>query len=86
MTIEPGSNAPAFDVATDGGGSVSLAGLKGPVVLYFYPKADTPACTQEASDFTALAADFAAAGTTLIGISLWSSIRWNRHEAQLAAQ
>lgn len=70
MTIEAGSKAPAFDLPTDGGGSVSLANLKGrTVVLYFYPKADTPGCTTEGQDFTALAADFAAANAVVIGVS-----------------
>ena len=68
--ITEGSAAPAFDMPTDGGGSVSLAGLKGrTVVLYFYPKADTPGCTTEGQDFTALAAGFAAANAVVIGVS-----------------
>ena len=69
MTIEPGSQAPAFDLAADGGGRVSLAGLTGPVVLYFYPKADTPGCTAEGQDFSALIGDFAKAGAAVIGVS-----------------
>lgn len=67
--IEAGSKAPAFDLATDGGGRVSLGGLKGPVVLYFYPKADTPGCTAEGQDFSALIGDFAKTGATVIGVS-----------------
>ena len=68
--ITEGSTAPAFDMPTDGGGSVSLAGLKGKtVVLYFYPKADTPGCTTEGQDFTALADEFAAANAVVIGVS-----------------
>ena len=70
MTLAVGDVAPNFTVATDQGGSVSLAGLKGrKVVIYFYPKADTSACTQEAKDFTALKGEFEAAGTTVIGVS-----------------
>lgn len=69
MSIEPGMKAPAFDLATDGGGRVSLAGLNGPVVLYFYPKADTPGCTTEGQDFSALIGDFKKAGATVIGVS-----------------
>ncbi|MBU1384046.1 MAG: peroxiredoxin [Alphaproteobacteria bacterium] len=62
--------APAFDMATDGDGRVSSAALTGrPYVLYFYPKADTPGCTTEGQDFSALADDFAAAGVTVIGVS-----------------
>lgn len=68
--ITEGMKAPAFDMATDGGGRVSLAGLKGrAVVLYFYPKADTPSCTNEGIDFSALAADFDKAGAVVIGAS-----------------
>ena len=68
--ITEGSKAPAFDMATAGGDRVTLAGLMGrKIVLYFYPKADTPACTTEGQDFSALIADFAAAGATVIGVS-----------------
>ena len=65
-----GQIAPDFTLPRDGGGSVTLSGFRpGAVVLYFYPKDDTPGCTLEAQDFTRLAAEFAAAGTTVIGIS-----------------
>jgi len=68
--ITEGSKAPAFDMATADGARVSLDGLKGrKVVLYFYPKADTPGCTTEGQDFSALADEFAAAGATVIGVS-----------------
>lgn len=70
MEITEGSKAPAFDMATADGGRVTLDGLKGrKVVLYFYPKADTPGCTTESQDFSALIDDFAAAGATVIGVS-----------------
>jgi len=70
MTIEAGDNAPAFDLPVDGGGSVSLAGLKGKtVVLYFYPKADTPGCTTEGQDFTALSDEFAVVNAVVLGVS-----------------
>lgn len=65
-----GMKAPAFDMATADGGRVSSAALSGkPFVLYFYPRADTPGCTSEAQDFSALADGFAAAGATVIGVS-----------------
>ncbi len=64
--ITEGSKAPAFDMPTDGGGRATLSG---PTVIFFYPKADTPACTNEAIDFSALAKEFAAAGVTVIGVS-----------------
>ena len=68
--IAEGATAPDFTLPRDGGGSVTLSGFRpGKVVLYFYPKDDTPGCTLEAQDFTARAADFAAAGTTVIGVS-----------------
>jgi len=70
MDITEGSKAPAFDMATAGGDRVSLAGLQGrKVVLYFYPKADTPGCTSESRDFSALVADYEQAGATVIGVS-----------------
>jgi peroxiredoxin Q/BCP len=65
-----GAPAPAFDLPRDGGGSVSLASLAGKkVVLYFYPKDDTPGCTREAIDFNGLRKDFEAAGAVVIGVS-----------------
>lgn len=68
--IAAGDKAPLFTLPRDGGGEVSLASLMpGKVVLYFYPKDDTPGCTLEAQDFTARQAEFSAANTTVIGIS-----------------
>lgn len=68
--ITEGLQAPAFDMDTAGGDRVSLDGLKGrKVVLYFYPKADTPGCTNEARDFSEHIDAFAAAGATVIGVS-----------------
>lgn len=68
--LETGDSAPAFTLPRDGGGEVSLAGLAGTrVVLYFYPRDDTPGCTTEAIDFSAKSSEFAALGATVIGIS-----------------
>lgn len=68
--IAAGSPAPDFTLPRDGGGDVTLSSLRGgPVVLYFYPRDDTPGCTTEANDFTALLPDFKAAGATVIGVS-----------------
>jgi len=64
--ITEGTNAPAFDMPADGGGRATLSG---PTVLYFYPKADTPGCTNEARDFSEHADAFATAGVTVIGVS-----------------
>lgn len=60
---------PDVTVVDSDGNSVNLASLNGPLVLYFYPKADTPGCTNEAKDFTALAAEFAKIGCPVYGIS-----------------
>ena len=69
MSIDVGSKAPAFDLETDTG-RVSLDALKGKtVVLYFYPKDDTPGCTNEGKDFSALAPEFQRAGAVVIGCS-----------------
>lgn len=68
--ITEGMKAPAFDMETAGGGRVASSSLKGRAyVLYFYPKADTPGCTAEGQDFSALIGDFEAAGATVIGVS-----------------
>ncbi|MEC9344773.1 MAG: thioredoxin-dependent thiol peroxidase [Pseudomonadota bacterium] len=82
-TVEPGSKAPDFTMPTDGGGSVSLADLKGKsVVLYFYPKDDTPGCTTEAIDFTGLIGDFRAAGAEVIGVSKDTVARHEKFKAK----
>lgn len=60
---------PDVTVADSAGNTVNLAALKGPFVLYFYPKADTPGCTNEAKDFTTLAGNFAALGCPVYGMS-----------------
>ncbi len=68
--LSTGDLAPDFTLPRDGGTLVTLSALKPQqVVLYFYPRDDTPGCTVEALEFTALAAEFAAAGATVIGIS-----------------
>jgi peroxiredoxin Q/BCP len=65
-----GGKAPGFNLPRDGGGSVSLADFKGrKLVLYFYPRADTPGCTREAIDFSRLRAQFGKAGTEILGVS-----------------
>jgi peroxiredoxin Q/BCP len=65
-----GTKAPAFSLPANNGTTVSLASLKGkPVVLYFYPKDNTPGCTVEAKGFGALAKAFDDAGATVLGVS-----------------
>jgi peroxiredoxin Q/BCP len=66
----PGNKAPAFSLPRDGGETVSLADFKGQnLVLYFYPRADTPGCTIESKAFSSLAKAFAKAGTAVLGVS-----------------
>jgi peroxiredoxin Q/BCP len=65
-----GAKAPDFRLPRDGGDSVALSDFSGKkLVLFFYPRADTPGCTREAIDFTRLSGDFADAGATVLGIS-----------------
>jgi thioredoxin-dependent peroxiredoxin len=68
--LAPGAKAPAFTLPRDGGGTVSLADFAGrKLVLYFYPRADTPGCTIEAIDFSRLKAAFSRAGADVLGVS-----------------
>jgi len=68
--IAEGASAPDFTLPRDGGANVTLSSFRpGKVVLYFYPKDDTPGCTLEAQDFTTRLDQFTAAGTTVIGVS-----------------
>jgi thioredoxin-dependent peroxiredoxin len=68
--LAEGSKAPAFKLPRDGGGSVSLGDFKGrQLVVYFYPKADTPGCTRESIDFSRLRVQFQKAGTEILGVS-----------------
>ena len=69
-TLKVGDKAPPFALEADGGGEVSLSGLKGKtVVLYFYPKDDTSGCTAEAIAFSKDAKSFKQAGAVVIGVS-----------------
>ncbi len=71
MPIEEGKAAPAFSLPDQDGTTVSLADFKGKknVVLYFYPKDDTPGCTKEACGFRDLGRDFARLDTVVLGVS-----------------
>ena len=81
--ISVGDPAPDFSLPRDGGGALSLSELKGkPVVLYFYPRDDTPGCTTEALDFTALGAEFAAAGAVVLGVSKDSPASHDKFKAK----
>ncbi len=68
--LEQGATIPAVTLKDAEGTDFALDAYRGkPLVVYFYPKADTPGCTNEAKDFTAIADDFADAGVPVIGIS-----------------
>ena len=68
--IEPGKKAPDFTLETHDGTPLKLSSLRGrPVVLYFYPKDDTPGCTREACGFRDARAGFANADAVVIGVS-----------------
>lgn len=65
-----GEQAPEFTMKTHGDKTIRLSDLKGKkVVLYFYPKDDTPGCTVEAKDFSALKPQFDKANTVIVGVS-----------------
>jgi len=70
LKLQEGDKAPAFKSATNGGGEVSLSDFKGKhVVLYFYPKDDTPGCTREACAFRDHFSGFKKKGAVVIGVS-----------------
>lgn len=68
--LRPGQTAPAFTLRTDTGDTVSLGDLRGkPVVLFFYPKDDTPGCTTEACEFRDNWAAVQRSGAVVLGVS-----------------
>ena len=70
MSIEEGKAPPAFKLNDQHGNEVSLASCKGKnVILYFYPKDDTPGCTKEACGFRSLMSDYEKANTIVLGVS-----------------
>lgn len=70
LTLKEGDKAPSFTAATSGGGKISLADFKGQnVVLYFYPRDDTPGCTKEACSFRDNFAEFKRRGVVVLGVS-----------------
>jgi peroxiredoxin Q/BCP len=69
-TPQPGSPMPDIALETPDGGSIRPSDLRGrPAVIWFYPKDNTPGCTTEAKDFSALAPEFEKAGVALLGVS-----------------
>ena len=70
LKLKAGDPAPAFSAATSGGGKLALAELKGKnVILYFYPRDDTPGCTKEACAFRDHFAEFKKKGAVVLGVS-----------------
>ncbi len=68
--IEAGQQAPDFTIPDQDGSDVTLSSFRGgPVVLYFYPKADTPGCTTQACGVRDHVADYDAAGAVVLGVS-----------------
>ena len=68
--VEEGKPAPDFELLSDGGEHIRLSSLKGsPVVLYFYPKDDTPGCTKQACGIRDAYDDFRKSGAAVLGVS-----------------
>ena len=81
--LAEGDKAPPFTLLRDGGEHVSLKDFKGRnLVLYFYPKADTPGCTTESIAFSTLRAAFAKAGTDILGVSADSVAKQDKFKAK----
>jgi len=85
MSLDAGSLAPDFTAPTDGGGSITLSALRGKnVIIYFYPKDDTPGCTKEACAFHAAEADFSGADAVVLGVSKDSAASHDKFKAKYA--
>ena len=84
MTIlDIGSTPPDFTLPRDGGGTITLSGLRGkPVILYFYPKDDTPGCTKEACSFRDSFRDFKKRGIEVLGVSMDSEASHKKFTAK----
>ena len=83
MPLQTGDKAPTFTLPGNGETSISLEDYKGKnVVLYFYPKDDTPGCTTEAKDFTSATSEFADVNTIVIGMSKDTVAKHNKFIAK----
>ena len=67
--LQAGATAPIFTFTTDSGSSISSADVSGPILLYFYPKDDTPGCTKQACGLRDLWQEIKEAGLTVVGVS-----------------
>ena len=83
--VTEGHPAPEFELRSDSGGTVRLADLRGaPVVLFFYPKDDTPGCTRQACGIRDAWGEFQRAGATVLGISILDEASKARFKAKHA--
>ncbi|MEM1365433.1 MAG: thioredoxin-dependent thiol peroxidase [Pseudomonadota bacterium] len=81
--LATGDMAPDFELPTDGDGTLKLSDLRGSnVVLFFYPKDDTPGCTKESIGFSEAKADFEAANTKIIGMSPDKAAKHDKFKAK----
>ena len=82
-TLNIGDAAPDFTMPTDGNDEVSLSDFKGQsLILYFYPKDDTPGCTKEAQGFTEALEEFNGLNATIIGVSKDSVAKHDKFKAK----
>ena len=82
-TLKAGDTAPEFSMPSDSAGTVSLSDFKGKsVILYFYPKDDTPGCTKEAIGFSEKIDEFEAAGAVVIGVSKDTAAKHGKFRAK----
>jgi peroxiredoxin Q/BCP len=83
MAVEAGQPAPEFDLPTAGGGRTRLADFRGrSLVVYFYPKDDTPGCSKEAQGFAEAYPEFRTAGVAVVGVSKDSAASHDRFKAK----
>ena len=80
--LQAGATAPIFTFTTDSGSSISSADVSGPILLYFYPKDDTPGCTKQACGLRDLWQEIKEAGLTVVGVSKDSPASHEKFQAK----